>query len=296
MNQKQTDKLYMDIALRVSKESKAKRLKVGAILVKDGQIVIGYNGTRSGANNECEVLQYALKPHPTLKDVELSTFGDVLVNGVKKHTWLHKKGYEITKIGGVSYKVHQLMQATFFENPDVDFYTELNHIDSIKTNNRLTNLELCSSRYNSIHRSSKYPKTSKYPLVNYDKTRDKWVARYYKNGKMSNKRFAIELNAYKFAISEIDPRHLTAIQNIDYLKTKSEVIHAESNLASKLMKSPINSTGATVYVTHSCCIDCAKILYQAGVERVVYNEFYKSHDGMEFLEKCDIEVVKFEDT
>lgn len=138
MNRKQTDDLYMDIAIRISKESNAKRLQVGAILVKDGQIVIGVNGTPSGWDNNCETM-----------------------NG---------------------------------------------------------------------------------------------------NGQ---------------------------------LKTKPEVIHAESNLASKLMKSPINSTGATVYVTHACCIDCAKILYQAGVERVVYGQNYKSTDGMEFLKKCDIEVDKW---
>jgi len=127
--------LYMDIALRVAMESKATRLKVGAVMVNNGQMVIGYNGTPSGWDNTCE--------------------------------------------------------------------NELN-------------------------------------------------------------------------------------------KTKPEVLHAESNLASKVMQSSISSKGSTVYVTHSCCIDCAKLMYQAGVETIVYKTDYKSNDGIDFLKKCGVNVIKLE--
>lgn len=75
--------------------------------------------------------------------------------------------------------------------------------------------------------------------------------------------------------------------------TKSEVLHAESNLISKLAKSTTTSDGATVYLTLSPCFECAKLLYQSGIKRVVYLEKYRKTDGIDFLEKCNVEVIKF---
>lgn len=76
------------------------------------------------------------------------------------------------------------------------------------------------------------------------------------------------------------------------LKTKSEVLHAESNAVSKIARSTVSACGADMFVTHSPCIDCAKMIYQAGVRRVFYSTDYRSRDGVEFLEKSGVEVVK----
>lgn len=76
------------------------------------------------------------------------------------------------------------------------------------------------------------------------------------------------------------------------LKTKSEVLHAESNAISKIARSTVSARDADMFVTHSPCIDCAKMIYQAGVRRVFYSNDYRSRDGVEFLKKSGVEVVK----
>lgn len=76
------------------------------------------------------------------------------------------------------------------------------------------------------------------------------------------------------------------------LKTKPEVIHAEMNAIAKLAKSPESGVGSTMFLTHSPCIDCAKQIYTAGVEKVFYREEYRSCQGKDFLLRCGIEVVK----
>jgi len=76
------------------------------------------------------------------------------------------------------------------------------------------------------------------------------------------------------------------------LETKSEVLHAESNALTKLAKSTQSSTGATVYITLSPCFDCAKLMIQSDIARVVFLEEYTSLDGVELLKKAGIDVVK----
>lgn len=76
------------------------------------------------------------------------------------------------------------------------------------------------------------------------------------------------------------------------LKTKPEVLHAESNALSKIARSTISAKDADMFITHSPCIDCAKMMFQAGVRRVFYSTQYSSSDGIEFLKKSGIEVVK----
>ena len=77
----------------------------------------------------------------------------------------------------------------------------------------------------------------------------------------------------------------------DYiLKTKPEVLHAESNAISKLARSSESGDGATMFITHSPCLDCAKLIYQSGIKQVYYGEQYRSTDGIEFLQKCKIGV------
>jgi dCMP deaminase len=79
------------------------------------------------------------------------------------------------------------------------------------------------------------------------------------------------------------------------LKTKSEVLHAESNALAKVARSTVSSEGATLFCTHAPCIDCAKLIYQAGIETVYYKETYRSEDGLNFLRKSGINVHRHTD-
>ena len=73
--------------------------------------------------------------------------------------------------------------------------------------------------------------------------------------------------------------------------TKPYVLHAEANAITKLARSSNNSEGSTIYITASPCIECAKLIIQAGIKRVVYGEKYRFMDGIELLERAGIEVV-----
>lgn len=72
--------------------------------------------------------------------------------------------------------------------------------------------------------------------------------------------------------------------------TKSYVLHAEANAITKIAKSGNSSLGATLYVTASPCIECAKLIIQSGIKRVVYSEKYRLEDGIELLNRAGIEV------
>lgn len=72
--------------------------------------------------------------------------------------------------------------------------------------------------------------------------------------------------------------------------TKPYVLHAEANAITKVAKSGNSSDGATLYVTASPCIECAKLIIQAGIRRVVYSEMYRYSDGIELLQKAGIEI------
>lgn len=72
--------------------------------------------------------------------------------------------------------------------------------------------------------------------------------------------------------------------------SKPYVLHAEANAISKVARSHNNSQDATLYVTASPCIECAKLIIQAGIKRVVYGEKYRILDGIELLERAAIEV------
>ena len=72
--------------------------------------------------------------------------------------------------------------------------------------------------------------------------------------------------------------------------TKPYVLHAEANAITKIARSNNNSEGATLYVTASPCIECAKLIIQAGIKRVVYGEKYRLTDGIDLLERAGITV------
>ena len=72
------------------------------------------------------------------------------------------------------------------------------------------------------------------------------------------------------------------------------VLHAEANAITKLARSNNNSDGATLYVTASPCIECAKLIIQSGIKRVVYSEAYRLDDGLQLLKRANIETVLLE--
>ena len=74
--------------------------------------------------------------------------------------------------------------------------------------------------------------------------------------------------------------------------TKPYVLHAEANAITKVAKSNNSSNGATLYVTAAPCMECAKLIIQSGIRRVVYLESYRLSDGIELLERAGIEVVQ----
>jgi dCMP deaminase len=75
-------------------------------------------------------------------------------------------------------------------------------------------------------------------------------------------------------------------------RSKPYVLHAEANAITKVAKSNNSSEGATLYITASPCVDCAKLIIQAGIIRVVYADEYRIVDGIELLEKAGIEIVQ----
>jgi len=77
--------------------------------------------------------------------------------------------------------------------------------------------------------------------------------------------------------------------------TKPYVLHAEANAITKVAKSNNSSEGATLYITSSPCLECAKLIIQAGIKRVVFSDDYRLADGIELLIRAGIEVVKMKD-
>ena len=73
--------------------------------------------------------------------------------------------------------------------------------------------------------------------------------------------------------------------------TKPYVLHAEANAITKLARSNNNSDGSTLYITDSPCIECAKLIIQAGIKRVVYAQKYRLVDGLELLQRANIELL-----
>ena len=74
------------------------------------------------------------------------------------------------------------------------------------------------------------------------------------------------------------------------LKTRPEVLHAETNAIAKLAKSTESGDGAELFVTHAPCLDCAKLVYQSGINSVYYRNSYRNDDGINFLKKAGVTV------
>ena len=82
--------------------------------------------------------------------------------------------------------------------------------------------------------------------------------------------------------------------NTGELKTKPEVLHAETNAIAKLAKSNESGLGATMFVTHAPCLDCAKLIYQSGISSVLYRNAYRDTSGVEFLKKSGVKIEQLD--
>ena len=80
--------------------------------------------------------------------------------------------------------------------------------------------------------------------------------------------------------------------NVIELKTKPEVLHAETNAIAKVAKSSESSEGATLYTTHAPCLECSKLIYQSGIVSVFYENEYRTQDGVKFLQKSGVVIRK----
>ena len=76
------------------------------------------------------------------------------------------------------------------------------------------------------------------------------------------------------------------------LKSKPEVLHAESNAIAKLARSSESGEGASIFITHSPCIECAKLIYQSGISKVYYKSTYRSEEGVTFLNASGVQVER----
>ena len=91
------------------------------------------------------------------------------------------------------------------------------------------------------------------------------------------------------------PNACEVVQEDGSLKTKQEVLHAETNAIAKVAQSTESSQGATLFCTHAPCIDCAKLIYQAGISSLYYREEYRSTSGTEFLKISGVNVHRYSD-
>jgi dCMP deaminase len=91
-------------------------------------------------------------------------------------------------------------------------------------------------------------------------------------------------------IVDIESRSITYIE--ERLVTKSGVLHAETNALAKIAKSTNSSDGASLFVTHAPCLDCAKLIYQSGINSIYYRNSYRDEKGIDFLKKAGVIVEK----
>lgn len=97
--------------------------------------------------------------------------------------------------------------------------------------------------------------------------------------------------------NDCEYEHYTLGNSNDFeLKTRPEVLHAETNAISKLARSTESGDGADMFITHSPCLECAKLIYQSGIRRVYYGQAYRDDSGVRFLIKSGVQVEKIKDS
>ena len=79
------------------------------------------------------------------------------------------------------------------------------------------------------------------------------------------------------------------------LKTRPEVLHAESNAIAKLAKSNDSGLAAELFVTHAPCMECSKLIFQSGIRRVYFSQDYRDDSGIKFLKQSGVEVIKHDE-
>ena len=79
------------------------------------------------------------------------------------------------------------------------------------------------------------------------------------------------------------------------LVTKPEVLHAEANAIAKVARSAESAEGSTLFITHAPCIECAKLIYQSGIDKVYYRQYYRSNAGINFLKQAGVTINQLED-
>ena len=79
------------------------------------------------------------------------------------------------------------------------------------------------------------------------------------------------------------------------LTTRPEVLHAESNAIAKLAKSNDSGNGADLFITHAPCMECSKLIFQSGINRVYYSQDYRDDSGIKFLKQSGVEVIKHDE-
>jgi len=97
-------------------------------------------------------------------------------------------------------------------------------------------------------------------------------------------------NGYSGEFASYEYDHLDEDGTMYRLKTNPEVLHAETNAIAKLARSSDSGLGADIFITHSPCLDCAKLIYQSGIKRVWYGTEYRDSAGPDFLRKSGVEV------
>lgn len=98
--------------------------------------------------------------------------------------------------------------------------------------------------------------------------------------------------------NECETQFMTGNGTADHIElvTKPEVLHAESNAIAKLARCSESGEGASAFITHQPCMECAKLLYQSGIREVYYVHPYRLDDGLKFLQECNILVEQLSDS
>ena len=101
-------------------------------------------------------------------------------------------------------------------------------------------------------------------------------------------------NNCEYEVTEVQSEYGVGLKLVKTgeLKTRPEVLHAERNALDKLAKGSEGGDGATMFITHGPCLECAKSIYGAGIKEIYYGKDYRSEDGIHFLKKCGVKISK----
>ena len=155
-----------------------------------------------------------------------------------------------------------------------------------KTKNRMYNLDITQNK--------RYMETSEEKQLLLDKRYIRMAQIWAENSYCNRRKVGALIVKDKMIISDGYNGTPAGFENVcedENGLTKPYVLHAEANAITKIACSSNSSKGATMYVTTSPCIECAKLIIQAGIKRVIYSEKYRLEDGLDLLRKANIEVV-----